>query len=185
MSDIPLPNLLAWTAARPAAMRPSSDIASVLPAVVSDVHETVCGTLPDERLLEAVRQTDDAERNAWIMAACHVCWHPALRQASDASAGLTRLLLQELPALAALVRIARLDSEEDRREELARRCLRALGRRPAGESEDEAAERLRQIDSVERQHLVRLAAERQERQRRDAELRRLAAAEAASKMGRE
>jgi len=154
--------------------------------VVRDLHETLCGAAPDERLMAAVGKTNDAERTAWIMAACHVCWHPALRQGSDSAAGLGRLLLQELPAVSALVRVARLDAEEDRREELVRRCLRALGRRPAGESEEEAAERLRQVDSVERQHLVRLAAERQERQRREEALRRKAAEEeAASKMGRE
>lgn len=192
MSDLPLPDLLAWTAARPADMRPPGDPAAgaawraMTPAVVRDLHETLCGAAPDERLMAAVAQSDDAERTAWIMAACHVCWHPGLRQASDVAAGLQRLLLQELPALSALVRIARLDAEEDRREELVRRCLRALGRRPAGESEEEAAERLRQVDSVERQHLVRLAAERQERQRREEALRRKAAEEeAASKMGRE
>lgn len=192
MSDLPLPDLLAWTAARPAAMRPPGDPAAatawraLAPAVVRDLHETLCGAPPDERLMAAVRKSDDAERTAWIMAACHVCWHPGMRDSREAAAGLSRLILQELPALAALVRVARLDAEEDRREELVRRCLRALGRRPAGESEDEAAERLRQVDSVERQHLVRLAAERQERQRREEELRRkVAEEEAASKMGRE
>lgn len=192
MNDIPLPDLLAWTAARPAAMRQPGDAAAaaawrtLLPAVVGDLHESLCGTRPDERLEAALRQDHDAERTAWVMAACHVCWHPGLREGGVPADGLARLLLQELPAVAALVRAARLDADEERREELVRRCLRALGRRPAGESDEEAAERLRQVDSVERQHLVRLAADRRERQRREEELRRKAAEEeAASKMGRE
>lgn len=190
-----LPALLTWTASLPMAMRrPLDPVASsawhaVIPAVVADVHETVVGSPPDARLLDSLRLTGDArtdERLAWIMAACHVCWHPALRQ-RDASRDPTfaRLMIQELPAVASLVPVERLDQDEDRREELVRRCLRALGRRFDGETATVADERLAQVDSIERQYLMRVARERQEELWRAELLRRKAEEEAASKVSRE
>ncbi len=194
-ADLPLPALLAWSATLPAPMRlPSTPTAiaewqAFVPAVVADLMETLTGTRGSRLVLLKTQVPGDPaatrELQAWIMAACHVCWHPALRQRADVIKGLERLMLQELPALSALVRVARLDAEEERREELVRRCLRALGRGVDGESPADAEERLRQVDSIERQHLVRMAMERQEVLQRAERLRRKAEAEAASKVSRE
>ena len=46
-------------------------------------------------------------------------------------------------------------TDGDRREELVRLCLSELGIRPAGETVDEATDRLNTLDSVERVNVVR------------------------------
>jgi hypothetical protein len=76
--------------------------------------------------------------------------------------------------------------DADRREELARLCLNALGLRPAGETASQAEDRLATLDSVERGRVVReaRAAEERARQIRE-EMARKAAEEAAAVYGRE
>lgn len=74
--------------------------------------------------------------------------------------------------------------DPDRREELVRVCLRALGLRPRGETLAEAADRLAALDSVERERVLRAtaAAERRAREIREA-MARQAALDAASRYG--
>ena len=77
-------------------------------------------------------------------------------------------------------------SEPDLREELARRALRGLGLRPAGESQTQAEDRLNALDSIERVRV--LAAARQAEERTREVLRQMAAKktqEAADKWSRE
>lgn len=95
-------------------------------------------------------------------------------------------LTEGLKDLANLAQADALVSDPDRREELARLCLKALNLRPAGESEAQAEDRLATLDSVERSRVVReaRAAEARARQIRE-ELARKAAEEAASVYGRE
>jgi hypothetical protein len=77
-------------------------------------------------------------------------------------------------------------TDPDRREELARRCLRALGLLPGGETAAQAADRLGTLDSVER---ARVIAATRDAELRAAEVRKAmqaqAAAEAAAKASRE
>lgn len=91
-----------------------------------------------------------------------------------------------LHELAATVSSATLVSDPDRREELARRCQRALGLVPAGETEAQALDRLTTLDSAER---ARVLAATLEAERRAEEVRQAmhakAAAEAAAKASRE
>ncbi len=65
--------------------------------------------------------------------------------------------------LAALVKVSQVISDSDRREEFARRALRALNLRPAGETAAQAADRLTTLDSVIQQQV--LAASRQAEKR--------------------
>src|SRR5215831_10722519 len=77
-----------------------------VPAVVADLHETLFDRRPDETLLAAFRPAaaDKVERNRlrWVLAACHLLWHPALRSATLPAAGFNKLLVQDLAALAAV-----------------------------------------------------------------------------------
>lgn len=95
-------------------------------------------------------------------------------------------LIEGLKDLANLAQAEALVADPDRREELARLCLKALDLRPAGESDAQAEDRLATLDSVERSRVVReaRAAEARARQVRE-ELARKAAEEAASVYGRE
>ena len=91
-----------------------------------------------------------------------------------------------LTEAAALTPASQFVADPDRREELARLCLKALGLRPAGESLAQAQDRLATLNTAERQRVIaaaRVAEERaQEIRRRMAEE---AAREAESKVMRE
>jgi hypothetical protein len=96
------------------------------------------------------------------------------------------LLTKGLKDVAALVDSQKFVSDPDRREELARLCLKGLGLRPAGESLAQAQDRLTTLDSAERVRVVKAAREAEERARliRE-EMARKAAEEAAANYGRE
>lgn len=86
--------------------------------------------------------------------------------------------------LADLVRPDLYVSDPDRREELARLCLRALGLRPQGESEAQALDRLQTLDSLERHKILAATAEAERRAREVREaMARKRALESASRYG--
>ena len=96
------------------------------------------------------------------------------------------LLTRGLKDVAKLVEASEFVSDPDRREELARICLKGLGLRPAGETEIQAQDRLNTLDSVERARVVKAAREAEERARQiREEMRRKAEEEAAASYGRE
>ena len=114
-----------------------------------------------------------------------VCTDPGLVAAARPDLVLA-FLAGGLQELAATVPSATLVADPDRREELARRCVRALGLVPAGETEAQSSDRLATLDSAERARV--LAATREAEQRAE-EVRQAmhaaAAAEAAAKASRE
>lgn len=95
-------------------------------------------------------------------------------------------LTRGLDEVAAIVQPQAFVGDADRREELARLCLNALGLRPAGETDAQAEDRLATLNSVQRARVVReaRAAEERARQIRE-EMARKAAEEAAAVYGRE
>jgi hypothetical protein len=195
MSDTPpLAEWLRWVAEMPSAFHSLPEEfegGSVqVRAVVSDLFETLFGTPADLAIVSACTPSDlgkrELNRLRWILAACHVLWHPHLRANAGNKAVIERLLVQELAGLAAVVPIDSLLREEERREELVRRVLRAADRDIPGESEQEAEDRFRQLDSVERYRVVAAAAERERRAREVREaMARKAVEEAAAKVSRE
>lgn len=106
-------------------------------------------------------------------------------------------LVSGMPELAATTNADALVKDDDRREELARLCLKALGFKPQGENDKQAQDRLESISSVERQRLIKASrgvqeaarkrrAEEEERARKvREEMQRKAAEEAAAKGTRE
>jgi hypothetical protein len=73
------------------------------------------------------------------------------------------LLTSGVSRLAELVDAERFVADPDRREELARITLRALGIDPAGESRAQADDRLSTVDSVRRQEVLVAARQAEER----------------------
>jgi hypothetical protein len=194
MTTPPLGDWLRWVAEMPAALRavpegfPGGTVR--VRAVLADVCETVFGAPAGEAFLRACDNHDASkvERNrlGWLLAAGHVLWHPALRAAPGPRPAIERFLVEELAGLAAVAPVDALPSDEERREELVRRALRAAGRTLPGENPREAEDRLKQVDSVERHRVLGQAAERERRGRRVREaMARKAAAEAAAKVSRE
>lgn len=190
----PLAEFLRWLADMPEAFRSEpegfADGTVPVPAVVADLFDTYLDEHPEESLLAAFKPANfgKVERNRlrWVLAACHLLWHPALRDRSLDRARLSKLLVQDVAALASVVSVDALAGDEERREELIRRTLLALGLRLAGESQKEAEDRLTQVDSVERRRLLHEAAEKEKRAREVREMMaRRAAEEAAAKVSRE
>jgi len=85
-------------------------------------------------------------------------------------------LRNDLAELASLAQAEKFIADADRREEIARLCFRALGLRPAGETEAQAQDRLATLNSAERQRVIRAA---REAEARASEIRRKMAEEAA------
>lgn len=193
----PLPTLLRWLGELPPAMR-AHDAASLervsVRAVVHDLCETLLaardgGPVDDDLLAAMEASPTDANavnRLALTLRLCWLLWNPGLRAHGADAKQLRRLLVIEIAELASVVRVTDLDQEAERREELVRRGLRALGLRPDGETAAQAKERLGQVDSVEAFRIIREAEERERRARQvREELARKAAAEAAAKISRE
>lgn len=189
----PLPELLRWLAEMPAAflLEPEGckDGAVRVRAVVADLFESLGHPARPEVLTAFEPATvSPAERNRLrlVLAAAHLLWHPAWRALHPTLPSLERLLVQELPQMAAVVPVEALARDEERREELVRRTARALGARLPGENEAEAEDRFRQVDSFERARVLKAAADRERRAREVREaMARKAAQEAAAKVTRE
>ncbi len=190
----PLAEWLRWAADRPAPFRAEpegfANARVIVRAVVSDLFETRFGAAPDKSFLLAfvAEKRIPVERNrlGWVLAVCHVLAHPSLDGRRVSHDGVVKFLLQEIPGLAPVAPISGFDADEERREELVRRTLRAAGLRLTGESANDAEDRLKQVDSVERHRVLEAAAEREKRARevRDA-MAKKAAEEAAAKVSRE
>lgn len=187
----PLAEFLRWIAEMPAAFRgePGKGGGVRVRAVVADLMETVAGEAPGGPALAPFATTgsvQDRNRLRWVLAACHLLWHPSLRGRRIPATALLKFLVQDLAAVAAVANADGLATEEERREELTRRALGAAGLRLPGETKDTAETRLNQVDSIERRRLIATAAEKQRRARAlQEELRRKAAEEAASKASSE
>jgi len=121
-----------------------------------------------------------------IMVACWLLYDPWFRYQGQFAQSAYNMLATGLDELASLVPAQQFVNDPDRREELARVALKALGLRPAGESAAQAEDRLTTLDSVERARVIReaRAAEERARQIREA-MARKAAEEAAAAYGRE
>ena len=153
-------------------------------AVVSDLSRALGGGILDRKQLALFRS--DRNRLRAILIASWLLHDSWFRARGDLAADAIRFLTSGLDPIASLVDAATLVSDPDRREELARLCLRALDMRPARESEAYATDRLTTLDSVERSRVVHetRAAEERVRQIREA-MKKKKAEEAAAMYGRE
>lgn len=182
----PLAELLRHVAEMPASFRGEVNVR----AVVADLIETLSQAPPPAATLAAFVPASPtaAEKNRlrWVVAGCHLLWHPTFRAVGAARENIERLLVQDLATLAGIVAAEDLDRDEERREELIRRALRALAVALPDESPNEAEDRFRQVDSVERRRVLVAAAERERRAREVREaMAKKAAQEAAAKVSRE
>ncbi|MEO6323053.1 MAG: hypothetical protein ABIT01_02555 [Thermoanaerobaculia bacterium] len=154
-------------------------------AVVSDLLHALGG----ERLHEvdaAPFVPGDPRRATLQLVAGWLLHDPWFRQAGRFAEPARSLLASGLDRLLGVIAPADFISDPDRREELVRLVLKALGLRPEGESETQAADRLTTLDSVERLRVMRDTRLAQERIRKVQEaMEKKAAEEAAAAYGRE
>ena len=121
-----------------------------------------------------------------VLIACWLLHDEWFRKQSGLADATLAFLKQSARELASVTASPKFVSDPDRREELARLCLKDLGLRPAGETVAQAQDRLSTLSSVERQRVIRAARLAEERARAiRAEMARKAKAEADAKMWRE
>jgi hypothetical protein len=117
---------------------------------------------------------------AWL---CHDVWFRNQRRAAPL---VWEWIKRDAAPLAALVAADLYVSDPDRREELVRMAIQALGERPDGETEHQAADRLQTLSSVERARVIQETLAQQERARKiREEMKRREAEEAAARYNRE
>lgn len=157
-------------------------------AVVYDVLERLHYTPLQPEALEPFRSQQATERNrlrltllcAWLL----TC--DALEPHARPPAKPLLFLTEGLGELASYVDATKFVTEPERREELCRRLLKGLDRRPAGESQAQAEDRMAAVDSEAR---ARVLMEAQKADARAAKIRKelqaKAAQEAAAKISRE
>lgn len=119
-------------------------------------------------------RTRDAKRGRnrlrLVLLACWLLHDPWFRAQGRFALPALRFLTGGLDELAAEISAEACCTDPDRREELVRLCLSELGLRPAGETLEQAQDRLATISSSERQRVIRAAraAEARARQIREA-----------------
>lgn len=160
----------------------------IVPAVVSDLMIALGGNALSPEQAKVFEPKDDKtarNRLRLVLIGCwllHDPWFIEHQQHSD----VLELLAVGLDEVADLTNASKFVSDPDRREELARLCLKGLGLRPSGESEAQAQDRLATLNTAERQRVIKAAREAEARaQQIREEMARKAAEEAADKWGRE
>lgn len=184
----PLQELARRLAECPADFLSDPDSTVDVAAVISDLSRALGGTLltADEiaRFRGVVRPEMKRVRLALI--ASWLLYDPWFRAQQRFASAVLSFLGIGLGELAALIEPRTFITDPDRREELARLTLHALGLRPAGETEAQAADRLNTLSSVERTRVIQETRPAQERvQQVRAAMRKKAAEEAAAAYGRE
>lgn len=158
-------------------------------AVVSDLIAELGGEALTQvqASVFAVKEADQ-QRN-WLRLVLVACWllhDPWFLQRQPIATSALKFLSEGLGSLAEWVKAPQCVSDPDRREELARLCLKALGVWPRGETPAQAQDRLNTLDSVERQRVIRAARQADARARAIREaMAQKAAQEAADKWTRE
>jgi hypothetical protein len=158
-------------------------------AVVADLLADWGGAALTPAQAAAFQVTDTTRHANWLRLVLVVCWlwhDPWFGQRRPCAAAALKFLAEDLGQLAQLVQAPQCVLDPDRREELVRLCLKALGLHPQGETLAQALDRLNTLNSVERQRVIRAAREAEARSRaiRDA-MAAKAAQEAADKWTRE
>ncbi|MBU2548391.1 MAG: hypothetical protein KKB20_08285 [Proteobacteria bacterium] len=117
---------------------------------------------------------------AWL---CHFDW---FRQAGRFAPAVLRFLQGGLVELSRFVSSDLFVTDPDRREEMARLCLAALGLTPLGERPGQAADRLKALGSVERSRVIAATRKKEARARKlREEMAAQKAREAAAKVNHE
>lgn len=133
-------------------------------------HYRALGVGSGERVKRDLNRLRLVLVTCWLL---HEPWFVSQRSLADRA---RRLLEVDLEALAAAIPVEACVSDADRREELARLCLNQLGLRPAGETSEQADDRLLTVSTAERQRVIAAAraAEQRAREVREAMARQAA-----------
>jgi hypothetical protein len=157
-------------------------------AVISDLLVALGGQKLPAEAATGFRDADGKQRNylRLVLVCAWLLYHDWFRAEARFAPAARRWLAGEVVDLARLVAAETFVTDADRREELVRLCLRALEVIPAGETADQATDRLQSISSVERERVIRETRASEEAARKlRAAMERKRAKEAAAKPSRE
>jgi hypothetical protein len=157
-------------------------------AVVGDTVASLGGELSNEWVAALSPAQAATTTDNWLRSCLVACWLAADEAVAPvlSSRQFLQFLSNDLHRLAGLVRAELLVQDPDRREELARLLIRAAGAVPAGETPEQAADRLSTLDSATRARVEAEARAAEERARDvRAALERKRAEEAAARASRE
>lgn len=130
-----------------------------------------------------------ANERDWLRCVLVACWllnDAWFRQQKNNADAARKFLTDELRELSKSTQATKLVGDPDRREELARLCLKALDFRPKGESAEQAQDRLATLNTTERMRLLKAVREAEKRAKEIREaMAKKAAEEAAAKYNRE
>jgi hypothetical protein len=135
-------------------------------AVVSDLLRELGGeglSLEAARHFQSRNRKADRARLSVVLLASWLLHDDWFRVRPGFAAPVLKLLSEALAELAATTAAAKFVADPDRREELARFCLRELGLRPAGETIAQAQDRLATLNAAERQRVIKAARQAEER----------------------
>jgi hypothetical protein len=138
-----------------------------LGAVATDLLFAIAGELQNQKTADRLRPANSAEHNRARLAliCCWLLYDDWFQQHRQGAEAIRALLADGLQAHAALIDAERFVADAERREELVRLVLSLLDLRPAGETPHQAADRLKALDSVERDHVLRAARAREEEEK--------------------
>lgn len=157
-------------------------------AVVADLMDDVFGKPADRAALTPFEEAKVKDAN-WLNTVLATCWLLSdgwFQGKAELAESAMTLLSTALRPLANVVKADGLVLEPDRREELARLCMKSLGLLPPGETVKTAVDRLDALDSVERHRVMVEAKKAEEHARKVREaMEKKKAREAAAKVMRE
>lgn len=157
-------------------------------AVVNDLILDLGGSALYSEDLQAFRKTSADRRNFLqiVLVACWLLSDDWFKKEKRFAVPALKWLKAGLVDVSTLVSAELFITDPDRREELARTCLKALNLLPEGETKERAEDRLQSLDSVARDRIAKETAKEEERARKLREaMAAKAAVESAAKSGRE
>ncbi|MCC7358314.1 MAG: hypothetical protein IT317_02485 [Anaerolineales bacterium] len=137
----------------------------VVAAVVADLLRELGGQPADWQVEAFTTRKPKADRNrlSTVLVASWLLHDPWFREGGEWAEPALALLAGGLREAAGATAADKFVSDPDRREELARLCLRELGLRPAGETTAQAQDRLTTLSAAERARVVAAARQAEER----------------------
>ena len=158
-------------------------------AVVSDTIFALSGVQLSPEQAKSFQGKDvraDRNRLSITLIACWLLYDPWFQAQKDPFQAALDFLTSTVSEVAAITQSAKFVNGPDRREELARLCLKDLGFRPAGETITQAQDRLSTLSSAERQRVIRAAKVAEDRAKAiREEMQRIANAQVTAKVMRE
>lgn len=148
------------------ATKPGTNVISInVAAIASDHLRDHNMPLVELRKVGATIARMSVSQQRLIAIAVWLLRAPWLMKQTQLAAKIGTLLTEGLAELSRTINPASTVTDPDRREELARLCLKQLGYRPAGETIEQARDRLNTLDSVERVRVVSQTREAESRAR--------------------